>query len=149
MAEGTSITARLLSDRLGPLRRAVSRASRSSAALPDIPDAQIEVMRCLSTTGTRTPSELADALGLARSTVSNLLSQMERSELVERRLVSGDGRRTQVGLTPLAAARLRAFDDAATAVLVAALQDLPDGDAAAIAAALPALERLHERVVDR
>jgi len=139
-------TARRLNNRLGPLRRAVLRASRSAADLPDIPEAQIEVMRSLATTGESTPSELAGVLRLARSTVSNLLSQMERAGLVERRLVIGDGRRTAVGLSTLASARLQAFDEAAADVLVTALLDLPREDVATIAAALPALERLQERI---
>lgn len=147
MDDGIPTTARLLAHRLGPLRRALLRASRSAADLPDIPEAQIEVMRALAATGESAPSDLADALGLARSTVSNLLAQMERAELVERHLVAGDGRRTAVGLTPLAVARLRAFDESAAKVVVAALSNLPSQDVEAIAAALPALERLQQRIV--
>jgi len=147
MDDGTTNTARRLSDRLGPLRRALLRASRSAADLPDVPDAQIELMRSLAATGETSPSDLAGTLGLARSTVSNLLSQMQQTGLVERQLAPHDARRTVVALTPLAAARLRAFDDAATGVLVAALLDMPDADRNAIAAALPALERLQHRIV--
>jgi DNA-binding MarR family transcriptional regulator len=85
-------------------------------------------------------------LGLARSTVSNLVSAMEQSGLVERRLVGGDGRRTTVHLTPLAVDRLRTYDDAATSVLVDALGHLSAEDVHALAAALPALERLHREI---
>lgn len=147
MDDGIIHTAGLLAHQLGPLRRAVLRASRSAADLPDIPEAQIEVMRSLAMTGESAPSDLADTLGLARSTVSNLLSQMEKAELIERHLVAGDGRRTRVGLTPLAETRLRAFDESAAHILAAALRDLSAGDVAAIAAALPALDRLQHRIV--
>ncbi|MFZ8757261.1 MarR family winged helix-turn-helix transcriptional regulator [Microbacterium sp. HMH0099] len=148
MDDGALRTARALSDRLGPLRRAVLRTSRAAADLPDIPDAQIEVMRTLAATGGSAPSDLAAGLGLARSTVSNLLSQMEKGGLIERRVVPGDGRRSVVALSPLASARLHAFDDAATEVIVSALLDLPAGDLDAIAGALPALERLQHVIVD-
>lgn len=139
-------TAGSLAHQLGPLRRAVLRASRSAADLPDIPDAQIELMRALAAAD-NTPSDLADSLGLARSTVSNLISQLEREQLVERHLVAGDGRRTRVALTPLAQARLRTFDESATRVLAEALRGLDPGDVAAITAALPALDRLQHRFV--
>ncbi|WP_279366941.1 MarR family winged helix-turn-helix transcriptional regulator [Microbacterium testaceum] len=148
MDDGILHTAGLLAHQLGPLRRAVLRASRSAADLPDIPDAQIEVMRSLATTGESAPSDLADTLGLARSTISNLISHMEKADLIERHLVAGDGRRTRVGLTPLAETRLRAFDDSAAHILSVALRDLSANDVAAIAAALPALDRLQHSIVD-
>lgn len=147
MDDGITRTAGSLAHQLGPLRRAVLRASRSAADLPDIPEAQIEVMRSLAATGESAPSDLADTLGLARSTISNLLSQMQGARLIERHLVAGDGRRTSVGLTPLAETRLRAFDESAAHILATALRDLSPGDVATIAAALPALERLQHRIV--
>ncbi|PTT23224.1 transcriptional regulator [Microbacterium sp. HMWF026] len=146
MVDDIAHTAGSLAHQLGPLRRAVLRASRSAADLPDIPDAQIELMRALAAAD-NTPSDLADSLGLARSTVSNLISQLEREHLVERHLVAGDGRRTRVALTPLARARLRTFDESATRVLAEALRGLDPGDVAAITAALPALDRLQHRFV--
>ncbi|MDM7892306.1 MarR family winged helix-turn-helix transcriptional regulator [Curtobacterium caseinilyticum] len=143
----TTRIARRLSDRIGPFRRTLLRTSRAVADLPDVPDAQIEVMRALSADPAGTaPSSLAARLGLARSTVSNLVSAMEQSGLVERRVVGGDGRRATVHLTPLATERLRTYDEAATAVLVDALARLSDDDRTALAAALPALERLHHEI---
>ncbi|OEI68126.1 MarR family winged helix-turn-helix transcriptional regulator [Curtobacterium sp. ER1/6] len=143
----TARVARRLSDRIGPFRRTLLRTSRVAAGLPDIPDAQVEVMRALGADEAGSaPSALASRLGLARSTVSNLVSSMEQAGLVERRLVGGDGRRATVHLTPLAAERLRTYDEAATTVLVDALGRLSADDRAALAAALPALERLHHEI---
>ncbi|QCR42173.1 transcriptional regulator [Curtobacterium sp. SGAir0471] len=147
-SEGTTQVARRLSDRVGPFRRALLRTSREVADLPDIPDAQVEVMRALAV-GTTTPSTLASRLGLARSTVSNLVSAMETAGLLERRLAAGDGRRTELRLTALAEERLTAYDEASTSVLVAALDRLSPEDRAALAAALPALEHLHREVTRR
>lgn len=147
-SDTTTQVARRLSERIGPFRRALLRASRDAADLPDLPDAQIEVMRALvGSTGT-TPSGLARTLGLARSTVSNLVSAMETAGLVERRLATGDGRRTELRLTALAEERLTAYDEASTAVLVDALRRLPETDRDALAAALPVLEHLHREVTD-
>ncbi|MCL9664035.1 MarR family winged helix-turn-helix transcriptional regulator [Curtobacterium albidum] len=147
-SDATTQVARRLSDRIGPFRRALLRTSREVADLPDLPDAQVEVMRAL-TGSTTTPSALADRLGLARSTVSNLVSAMESVGLVERRLAAGDGRRTELRLTPLAEERLAAYDEASTAVLVEALGRLAPEDRTALAAALPALEHLHHEITHR
>ncbi|MET3637299.1 MarR family winged helix-turn-helix transcriptional regulator [Curtobacterium oceanosedimentum] len=147
-SDATTQVARRLSDRIGPFRRALLRTSREVADLPDLPDAQVEVMRAL-TGSTTTPSALAARLGLARSTVSNLVSAMESVGLVERRLAAGDGRRTELRLTPLAEERLAAYDEASAAVLVEALGRLAPEDRTALAAALPALEHLHHEITHR
>lgn len=147
-SDATTQVARRLSDRIGPFRRALLRTSRKVADLPDLPDAQVEVMRALAGS-TTTPSALADRLGLARSTVSNLVSAMESVGLVERRLAAGDGRRTELRLTPLAEERLAAYDEASAAVLVEALGRLAPEDRIALAAALPALEHLHREITHR
>ncbi|MFJ3030337.1 MarR family winged helix-turn-helix transcriptional regulator [Curtobacterium sp. NPDC087080] len=147
-SDATTQVARRLSDRIGPFRRALLRTSREVADLPDLPDAQVEVMRAL-TGSTTTPSALAARLGLARSTVSNLVSAMESVGLVERRLAAGDGRRTELRLTPLAEERLAAYDEASAAVLVEALGRLAPEDRTALAAALPALEHLHREITHR
>ncbi len=147
-ADTTTQVARRLSDRIGPFRRALLRTSRAVADLPDLPDAQVEVMRALAGC-TTTPSALAERLGLARSTVSNLVSAMESAGLVERRLAAGDGRRTELRLTALAEERLAAYDEASTTVLVEALGRLSPGDRAALSAALSALEHLHHEITHR
>lgn len=138
--------ARRLSAEVGPFRRALLGTARRSVALPDIPDAQIEVLRRLDEDGWSSPTALGRVLGLARSTVSNLVAAMERDELVERRLAQGDGRSTEVGLTDLARTRLAVYDASAERVLVEALGALPEDDQRALAAALPVLERLRARL---
>lgn len=138
--------ARRLSAEVGPFRRALLSTARRSVALPDIPDAQIEVLRRLAEDGWSTPTGLGRVLGLARSTVSNLVAAMEREGLVERRLARGDGRSTEVGLTDLARRRLGEYDTSAERVLVDALGALGPDDQRALAAALPVLERLRARL---
>ncbi len=138
--------ARRLGSELGPFPRRLMNASRSAADLPDLPDAQVEVLRRLETTGWATPTALGRGLGLARSTISNLVLAMERDGLVDRRLAKGDGRSTEVGLTDHARDLLRTFDRSAEGVLVGALRSLTADERRAIARALPALEALHAAI---
>lgn len=140
--------ARRLSAEVGPFRRTLVNATRRAEGLPDIPDAQIEVLRRLDTIGPSTPTALGRSLGLARSTVSNLILAMERDGLVERHLVRGDGRSTEVALTDHARELLRTYDHAAEDVLLTALQSLPAKTRRDITAALPALSALREAIKD-
>ncbi|MFS0729090.1 MarR family transcriptional regulator [Curtobacterium sp. 1P10AnD] len=141
--------ARRLSAEVGPFRRALLNTARRSVDLPDIPDAQIEVLRRLDADGWSSPTTLGRALGLARSTVSNLVAAMERDGLVERRLARGDGRSTEVGLTGLARQRLAVYDASAERVLVAAMEGLADGDRRVLAEAGAVLARLRQRLEGR
>lgn len=138
--------ARDISDGIGPFRRTLLNASRRDGALPELPDAQIEVLRRLDEGDWTTPTALGRALGLARSTVSNLVIAMERDRLVERRLASGDGRSTEVTLTDLARERLRVYDRSAEHVLVAALDQLGPDEVQAVRSALPVLARIRDAV---
>src|SRR5690348_11070322 len=95
-------TATTLSRLLGPLRRAVLRSARSAGNLPDLPDAQIELLRVLAACPGATPRAVATQLRMAPSTVSNLVKTMTASGLVERRPSPHDLR--TVGLTATAAA---------------------------------------------
>lgn len=139
-------SARRLSAQLGPLRRRVMQASRLAAGLPDIPDAQIEVLRRLDAGGWASPTALGHALGLARSTMSNLCIALERDGLVERRARVGDARSVEVGLSERARQILQHYDASAETVLVAALSTLPAKTQRDIAAALPALAALAEAI---
>jgi DNA-binding MarR family transcriptional regulator len=140
------VVARRLGSELGPFRRRLMNASRSAADLPDLPDAQVEVLRRLEAIGWATPTGLGRSLGLARSTVSNLVLAMERDGLVDRRLVEGDGRSSEVGLTDHARDLLRTFDRSAEGVLVGALLRLTAEERRDISRALPALEALHAAI---
>ncbi|WP_052862801.1 MarR family winged helix-turn-helix transcriptional regulator [Streptomyces niger] len=128
---------------LGPLRRAVLRATRNAEGLPDLPEAQIELLRALSAAPDGlAPREAAARLRIAPSTVSNLVRTMTAAGLVERISQPHDLR--TVTLTASATARelLERYDSASTAALVTASAELPAADRAALAAAMPALDRL-------
>lgn len=133
-------TARRLGPLLGPLRRTVLRRSRDLAALPDLPEAQVELLRVLADQGPQSPSGLADRLHLARPTVSNLLRTMTGTGLVDR--APGAGRGVAVSATDHARDLLHRYDAASARTLEVALARLDADDRAALTAALPALDRL-------
>ncbi|GAA1963915.1 MarR family winged helix-turn-helix transcriptional regulator [Agromyces allii] len=138
-----------LSGLISPLRRSLLRAARAAEHLPDIPDAQIEVLRALPAGITRSPVELADDLSLNRTTVSNLLKSMEAAGLVTRATDAADRRRVEVRASAKAHRLLERFDAASADLVGDALADLDPADAAALAAALPALERLRDTLQER
>ena len=135
-----------LSGLISPLRRGLLRAVRSAEHLPDIPDAQVEVLRALPADTARSPADIAEELSLSRTTVSNLLRTMEAAGLVKREADPLDGRRVEVRASARAIGLLRRFDDATAALLAAAVDALPPAERAALGAALPALERLRDEV---
>ncbi|WP_299572125.1 MarR family winged helix-turn-helix transcriptional regulator [uncultured Williamsia sp.] len=126
----------------GPLRRAVLRAVRIAADLPDLPEAQIEVLRVLAAETSLASGELAARLRLARPTTSNLLTTMRRQGLVERERIGEDLRRVVVRPTPHALDLLARYDRASRQVLSTALDSLGADARQAVVAAVHAFEEL-------
>ncbi|WP_172979674.1 MarR family winged helix-turn-helix transcriptional regulator [Agromyces agglutinans] len=138
-----------LSGVVPPLRRGLLQIARASRRLPELPDAQIEVLRLLPAGVMRTPGELADVLRLSRPTISNLLRLMEEQGLVSRRVSDRNRRHIEVRSTDHALALLAQFDAASTEILASALAELAPSELEAIAGAVPALEQLRDHVVAR
>jgi DNA-binding MarR family transcriptional regulator len=134
---------------ISPLRRALLAAAREREALPEISDAQIEVLRALPRESSATPSALADQLGLGRSTISNLLASMERAGLVTRRSRSDDRRQVDVAASERALGYFDRFDRASAELVAEAAASLSRDDVIALEAAIPALERLRDVLVAR
>ncbi|MFC7308202.1 MarR family winged helix-turn-helix transcriptional regulator [Streptomyces monticola] len=126
---------------LGPLRRAVVRVTRTAENLPDLPEAQIELLRVLAD-GPLTPRQTADRLRVAPSTVSNLVKTMRTAGLVERTTHPGEGRTALLTATDRAADLLTRYDRASARALAEGIDHLGPDDHAALRAALPALARL-------
>lgn len=132
---------------ISPLRRTLLAAARAAEHLPEIPDAQIEVVRALPRDTVSTPGELATRLRLNRSTVSNLLASMEAKGLVERRPRPGNLRQVEVLATAKAHDLFDRFDLASGDLVAQAADTLTGEDRAALAAAVPALERLRDALM--
>jgi len=135
-----------LSHLLGPLRRSLLRAAQGAGDLPDIPDAQIELLRTLAQSDGATPGALAAELGLARSTVSNLVKTMAASGLVDRSLSDSDGRSTVLSPSPAARALLDRYDRASATLLDEVFDRLSADERARIDGALPVLQRLRDEL---
>ena len=131
-----------LSALLGPLRRRVLRRSRDLAGLPDLPEAQVEVLRALAERGPLTPSRLADTLLLARPTISNLLRATGTAGLTRRTAATDDLRGVVVSATPAALDLLERYDRASASTLSAAIERLGPGDREALPGAVEVLDRL-------
>ncbi|MFD3745394.1 MarR family winged helix-turn-helix transcriptional regulator [Nocardia sp. NPDC058633] len=131
-----------LSALLGPLRRAVLRRTRTAEGLPDLPEAQIELLRLLATTGGLTPSQAALELRVAQSTISNLIRTMSATGLVDRVPSPTDGRAATLTTSATARELLARYDHTSAAVLRDSLAKLPLADQRALQYALPALQQL-------
>jgi DNA-binding MarR family transcriptional regulator len=142
--EATELDAARLASVISPLRRTLLAAARAAEHLPEIPDAQIEIIRALPRGTVAAPGELAGRLRLSRSTVSNLLTAMEAKGLVERRPRPGSPRHVDVLATAKALDLFDRFDLASGDLVARAVATLPEGDRSALAAAVPALERLRD-----
>ncbi|NSC21971.1 MarR family transcriptional regulator [Streptomyces albus subsp. chlorinus] len=127
---------------IGPLRRAVLRTRRFDEALPDLPEAQIELLRTLAEDGPATPREVAGRLRIAPSTVSNLVRAMTASGLVERTPSATDLRTVRLAATPRALDLLGRYDRVSTGALRQALDDLAPESREALERALPVFAEL-------
>jgi DNA-binding MarR family transcriptional regulator len=135
-----------LSRILGPLRRAVLRATRTAEALPDLPEAHIEILRAVVDQPGMSPPAIAEHLKLARPTVSNLMKTMRRADLIELTRDEDDARRVYVSATRTAKGLLRRYDAASEDILTTALSTLSPAERKAIEAAIPALSKLQSIV---
>lgn len=142
-----TVNAARLSRVISPLRRALLAAAREHEGLPDIPDAQIEVLRALPREAVSSPGELARTLGVRRSTISNLLATMERSGLIERRPRTDDRRQIDVVASEHAVELIERFDLAAARIVSDAAATLSAGDRIALESAAVALENLRDALV--
>jgi DNA-binding MarR family transcriptional regulator len=132
---------------VGPLRRALLR-TRLRENVPDIPEAQIEVLRALDGAGPMTPKELAGRLRVAPSTISNLLRTMAAAGLVRRTPSAVDLRIVDVTLTPKARGLLGRYDRVSEAAMQDAFGRLTAPDRRALERAVPALRALLQALED-
>jgi len=129
-----------------PLRRALVRLARTDVRLPELPDAQVELLRALPPGAVRPPGELASELGLSRPAVSNLLKTLEAGGLITRHVAETNRRYVDVQASKRAVRRLARFDRASARRLSEAAAQLSADERAALVAAVPALEHLRDAV---
>ncbi|NEA59646.1 MarR family transcriptional regulator [Streptomyces sp. SID13666] len=140
--------ARLLTEAVTRLRRALRASIRTDYPWETLPMAQVELLQVLAEHSPARVSDLAARQRLATSTVSGLIGQMITTGLVARDVDPADRRASVVTLTDAGHAQLTAWADAHERRLDTALAALDDTDRAAVRAALPALYRLAEHLDD-
>jgi DNA-binding MarR family transcriptional regulator len=136
--------ARLLTDAVTRLRRALRASIRSDYPWEKLPMAQVELLQVLGEHSPARVGDLAVRRRLAASTVSGLIGQMISSGLVAREVDPADRRASVVTLTDAGREQLSSWTEAHERRLDAALHALDAGDRAAVRAALPALFHLAE-----
>jgi DNA-binding MarR family transcriptional regulator len=104
----------------------------------------LSTLATLDRTGPRRITDLAVIQGVAQPSMTVLVTTLERSGLVERRSAPADRRVALVALTAAGAELLRAQRRAGAEALMQLIGKLPAGEAAALAAAIPALRHLRE-----
>ncbi|MGW2488251.1 MarR family winged helix-turn-helix transcriptional regulator [Streptomyces sp. NPDC001606] len=138
--------ARLLTEAVTRLRRALRSSIRTDYPWETLPMAQVELLQVLGEHSPARISDLASRRRLAVSTVSGLIGQMITAGLVARDVDSADRRASVVTLTHAGREKLDAWTTAHERRIDAALAALDDTARAAIADALPALFQLAEHL---
>ncbi|WP_225076352.1 MULTISPECIES: MarR family transcriptional regulator [unclassified Streptomyces] len=138
--------ARLLTEAVTRLRRALRASIRTDYPWEKLPMAQVELLQVLGEHSPARISDLAARQRLAPSTVSGLIGQMITTGLVAREVDSADRRASVVTLTDAGRDQLAAWTTAHERRMDAALASLDGADRAAVAAALPALFQLAEQL---
>ncbi|MBY8887901.1 MarR family winged helix-turn-helix transcriptional regulator [Streptomyces sp. PTM05] len=140
--------ARLLTEVVTRLRRALRASIRTDYPWETLPMAQVELLQVLAEHSPARIGDLAARQRLATSTVSGLIGQMITSGLVARAVDPADRRASAVTLTDAGRDQLTAWAQAHERRLDAALDALDTDDRAIVRSALPALFRLAEHLDD-
>jgi DNA-binding MarR family transcriptional regulator len=108
----------------------------------------VSTLATLDRGGARRLGELAASEGVAQPSMTAVVAQLEQAGLVARRQDPNDGRVVLVAITRAGRARLRVRRRAAAAGFARLISELPDHEAAALEAAVPALRHLFDLAAD-
>ena len=140
--------AMVVADAVRAVSRATVAATRATQGLPALPEAQVAALHTLRSSPSMTPAELAQRLGLARPTVSNLLRDLEAAGHVTRARSEVDRRSVILTITEQARDVQDAFHRGRAEVVTSAWAALDETDRTALAAAAPSLRRLADLLHD-
>jgi DNA-binding MarR family transcriptional regulator len=128
------------------LRRATRRAARRSWQTEPLPPAQSELLRLAAAMPGLTVAQAAQELRLAPNTVSTLIGKLVEQGLLKRIPSTSDGRSVLLEATPKARSRMAEWRDLRADLAGRALAGLTRQERASLAAAIPALRHLTERM---
>ncbi|AOR29958.1 MarR family transcriptional regulator [Streptomyces fodineus] len=138
--------ARLLTEAITQLHRALRSSIQTDSPRGTLPMAQVELLQVL---GEQSPAHIGDLTArrhLAPSTVSGLISRIIGAGLVARDVDPADHRSSVVTLTDAGRERLAAWTRDHKDHMATAFAALDDHERAVIAEALPVLFRLAEHL---
>jgi MarR family transcriptional regulator, organic hydroperoxide resistance regulator len=118
---------------------AMGRSARSIEWRTGFTNAQLFLLRQLSTAESMSVNELAERAATNQSTVSSVLGRIVRAGLVSHERSPDDGRRAVLSLTPKGRRMLGRAPTPPTEALLNAIKSLSDRDARALNAWLTAL----------
>jgi DNA-binding MarR family transcriptional regulator len=110
----------------------------------DLSLTSLAALSTLDRTGPRRITDLAVIEGITQPSMTVLVTALERGGLVTRLSDPADGRVTLVALTAEGLLYLRSRRSAGADALAQLIDKLPPGEAAALAAAIPALQHLRD-----
>ena len=110
----------------------------------DLSLTSLATLSTLDRTGPRRITDLAVVEGITQPSMTVLVTSLERGGLVARRRDPADGRVTLVTPTAEGLRYLQSRRRAGTEALAKLIDKLPPGEAAALAAAIPALQHLQD-----
>ena len=110
----------------------------------DLSLTSLATLSTLNRTGPRRITDLAAIEGITQPSMTVLVTSLERGGFVVRHSDPTDGRVTLVALTAEGSHYLRSRRRAGTDALAQLIDKLPPGEAAALAAAIPALRHLRD-----
>jgi DNA-binding MarR family transcriptional regulator len=125
--------------RIGRGLRYRTRAARETL---DITHSEGELLRLLDRRPGMRVHDAALELGVASNSVSTLVKQLNRNQLLERTTDPADGRAACLRLTPLAAEWVAQVGNAREQAIDRALASLATEDREVLEAAIPAMKRL-------
>jgi DNA-binding MarR family transcriptional regulator len=110
----------------------------------DLSLTSLATLATVERSGPRRITDLSASEGITQPSMTSLVTALEKSGLVERRQDASDQRVVLVALTEAGAEYLRKRRQAGTEAFARLIADLPPAEAAAIAAAAPALRHLRD-----
>jgi DNA-binding MarR family transcriptional regulator len=134
------------------LRTAVSRLAKRlkpTAAAGTLTTTEVDVIQTVARVGPVKLSRLAGQAGLNPTMLSRVVAKLEEQGLLRRLADASDGRVCRVEITELGSELHHQVRSERTDVLSQELDLLDAGDRRAVLAALPALERLAEALLER
>jgi DNA-binding MarR family transcriptional regulator len=127
---------------IGVLRRETRRQVGRPWPLDSLSGSQLELLRLVRRQPQVSVAEAAGALGLAANSVSTLVGQLTEAGLLRRSPDPADRRVARLSLTASARRHVDAWRDRRIAAVAAAMRQLNTADRAALASAVPVLDKI-------